>query len=334
MPQGVAFAEALGALEAIAEPTRLRLAVLLAEAELTVTELTAILGQSQPRISRHLKLLVDAGVLERNREGAWAFFRIADGAAASFAKRILSDIDPRDHASLADRARLEEVRAQRAAQASSYFGQVAGDWDRIRKLHLSDDRVEAVLAEVIGRRRIETFLDIGTGTGRMLELFAKHAQRAVGVDLSAAMLSVARANLDRAGVRNVQLKQGDVYALPVEREAFDLVLIHQVLHFLDDPAKALREARRTLAPGGQLVVVDFAPHEEEFLRNEHAHRRLGFARDEISQMLEAMDLAVGEHRLLKHNENNKATLTVSVWFAQDMRRRVDGAIVETMREVA
>jgi ubiquinone/menaquinone biosynthesis C-methylase UbiE/DNA-binding transcriptional ArsR family regulator len=334
MSQGLAFDEALGALESIAEPTRLRLALLLAETELTVTELTAILGQSQPRISRHLKLLADANVLERNREGAWAFFRMSDSSAARFVRAILSQLDRKDPAQSADFARLSEVRAQRAAQAGAYFSHVASDWDRLRKLHVSDDGVEALLSDIIGRTRIEILLDIGTGTGRMLELFAPKAQRAVGVDLSAAMLAVARSNLERSGIRNAQLKQGEVYALPVEHASFDLVLIHQVLHFLDDPAKALREARRALAPGGRLIVVDFAPHSEEFLRTEHAHRRLGFSRDEIDEMLEDIDLKPVEHHVLTHADDATAPLKISIWVAQDQRRRVDGAIVETMKELA
>ncbi len=250
-PMTLPFDESIAALESIAEHSRLRLVALLAEAELTVTELTAILGQSQPRVSRHLKLLADAGVLERNREGAWAFFRLGEGAAAKLARSIVAQTDAADPVIADDRARLAEVRAARAQQAEAYFQKVAGDWDRIRAMHVSDRGVEKALADIIGKSRINALLDVGTGTGRMLELFAGLSARAAGVDQSAAMLSIARANLEKHAVRNAQLRQGDIYALPVERDAYDLVLVHQVLHFLDDPGRAIREMKRVMAPGGR-----------------------------------------------------------------------------------
>jgi ubiquinone/menaquinone biosynthesis C-methylase UbiE/DNA-binding transcriptional ArsR family regulator len=327
------FVETIAALEAVAEATRLRLVALLAEAELTVTELTAILGQSQPRISRHLKLLADAGVLERNREGAWAFFRLGDGAAADMARNIVARTDGEDRIIASDKARLIEVRAARAAQAGAYFAKVAADWDRIRALHVSDRGVEKAMADIIGRARINALLDIGTGTGRMLELFSGLAGRAVGIDQSAAMLAIARSNLEKHAIRNAQVKQGDVYALPVERDSYDLVVLHQVLHFLDDPARAVREMRRVLAPGGRLLIVDFAPHEQEFLRAEHAHRRLGFARDEVGHLLAEAGLDLVEHKLLPHEAKADA-LTVSIWLAKDRRMQVDGAIVSSFSEVA
>jgi ubiquinone/menaquinone biosynthesis C-methylase UbiE/DNA-binding transcriptional ArsR family regulator len=327
------FDESIAALEAVAEATRLRLLALLAEAELTVTELTAILGQSQPRISRHLKLLVDAGILERNREGAWAFFRLGDGAAARMASSILRHLDGHDAAIAADKARLIEVRSTRAQQAEAYFAKVAGDWDRIRSLHVSERGVEKAMAEIIGKNRVNALLDIGTGTGRMLELFAGLAGRTVGIDQSAAMLAVARSNLDKHAVRNVQLRQGDIYALPVERDAFDLILVHQVLHFLDDPARAIREMKRVAAPGGRIMIVDFAPHGQEFLRTDHAHRRLGFGKDEIGAILSEAGFDLAEHRLLAHETEGNA-LTVSIWLGRDRRRRVDGAIVSSFQEVA
>ncbi len=327
------FDQTIAALEAIAEETRLRLVALLSEAELTVTELTAILGQSQPRISRHLKLLADAGVLERNREGAWAFFRLGDGAAADLARSIASRTNANDRIIASDKARLIEVRAARTQQAEAYFAKVAVDWDRIRAMHVSDRGVEKAMADIIGKNRINAMLDVGTGTGRMLELFAGLAGRAIGVDQSAAMLSIARSNLDKHVVRNAQLKQGDIYALPVERDAFDLVLVHQVLHFLDDPARAIREMKRVLAPGGRILIVDFAPHEQEFLRAEHAHRRLGFGKDEIAHLLGDAGLDLAEHRLLAH-ETGANALTVSIWLAKDRRMRVDGGIVNTFSEVA
>ena len=283
------FDDVLGALTAAGEPTRLRLLALLCDAELTVSELVAILGQSQPRISRHLKLLVESGLVERHREGAWVFLLVPQGgAAARLARQVVDAVAGDDPVLLADRARLDEVRRARARAAASYFETHAADWDRLRAMHVAEETVEAAVRQAVGDRPIGSLLDVGTGTGRMLELLAPQAGRALGVDQSPQMLRMARARLERAGLRNAQLRQGDIFALPAERDAYDLVVLHQVLHYLDDPARALREVARTLRPGGRLLVVDFAPHSEERLRTAHAHRRLGFSREEIaSLMLEA-----------------------------------------------
>ena len=325
----------LAALEAAGEGTRLRLLALLAEAELTVTELVTILGQSQPRISRHLKLMVEAGLIERHREGAWAFFlRNPHGPAGDLARVIVERLNRADPVLAADSARLAEVRAAHAAQASRYFAAQAGNWDRIRSLHVPEARVEAALRGLVGQTPVHAFLDLGTGTGRMLELIAPFADRAVGVYQSPAMLSLARARVEAAGLRHVSLRQGDIYAVPVERDGYDLVLVHQVLHYLDDPARALREAARTLRPGGRLIVIDFAPHAEEFLRVDHAHRRLGFAREDVESFLRDAGLETVTHQLLAPAAGEAGKLTVSLWLARD-RRIVADAMPKTLaREVA
>lgn len=310
----------LAGLEAAGEVTRLRLLALLAEAEITVSELVHILGQSQPRVSRHLRLLVESGLVERHREGAWAFFNIAhSGPVAQLARDILRRMDPADPQIASDRQRLAEVRRNRAEAAARYFAEIAADWDRVRSLHVPEAEVEAAILDLLGEGPLQAVLDLGTGTGRMLQLLSPHAERVVGVDLSPAMLSVARAEAERAGLRNVQLRQGDVYALPVERDSYDLVLVHQVLHYLDDPQRALREAARALRPGGRLVVVDFAPHEHEFLREKHAHRRLGFSRDEINEMFAQMGLEIVAGRDLGARRRDADKLTVSLWIARDPR---------------
>jgi demethylmenaquinone methyltransferase/2-methoxy-6-polyprenyl-1,4-benzoquinol methylase/ArsR family transcriptional regulator len=322
------FEALLTGLEAAGEVTRLRVVGLLCEAELTVSEIVAILGQSQPRVSRHLKLLVDAGLAERQREGAWAFFRLADHGGA-LARDLIARVAPDDPTLRSDRARLELTREARRRQAAAYFAERAADWDRIRALHAPEERVEAAILAMLGDQRVGSLLDLGAGTGRMLELLAPLADRAIGVDLSPAMLSLARARIAESGLRNVLLRQGDIYALPVERDAYDLVVIHQVLHFLDDPARALREAARTLRPGGRLIVVDFAAHEEEYLREEFAHRRLGFSAEEIASFLSEAGLVDVEARRIAPAPGEAGKLTVAIWLARDPR-----VIADDLRNVS
>ncbi len=315
------FSALLTALEAAGEGTRLRILRLLREAELTVSEIMTILGQSQPRVSRHLRLLVDAGLVARHREGAWAFFRLSEGEiAALFAQTLLAHLEASDPVVREDQRRLMQVRAERQAQADAYFARHAADWAHIRALHIPEARVEAEILALLRPFRADSVLDLGTGTGRMLEVLAPNAARAVGVDVSPAMLGVARAKLDAAGMKNIQLRQGSAYVLPPDLTDFDLVLLHQVLHFLDDPARAIGEAARALKPGGRLLIVDFAPHTEETLRRDHAHRRLGFSREEISQLVHEAGLSLEQARLLEPQSGEKATLAVGLWLARDKRR--------------
>ncbi len=317
------FAMTLDALEAAGEITRLRLLALLADAELTVSELMTILGQSQPRISRHLRLLVEAGLVDRRREGAWAFFRLSDhGPAAALVRAVLGGMDQADPVLSSDRPRLTEVRRARAEQAQRYFAEQAPNWDRIRSLHIAENIVEEAVRDMVGDKPLHAMLDLGAGTGRMLELLAPLAERAVGVDQSPAMLNVARTNLERAGLRHVQMRQGDLYSLPVERNGYDLVTIHQVLHYLDDPGRAVREAARALAPGGRLLIIDFAPHAHEFLREQHAHRRLGFSGEEIAGFMGEAGFVDVVRRDLGPGAGDK--LTVSLWVARDPRMIADG----------
>ncbi|WP_439817303.1 ArsR/SmtB family transcription factor [Zavarzinia sp. CC-PAN008] len=311
-PDGASLDGVLAGLRAAGEPTRLRLLALLARAELTVTELCQIVGQSQPRVSRHLKLMTEAGLIERIREGTWVFCRLGErGGAASLARQIARAL-PEDELLLAgDRSRLESVVATRAEAAAAYFRANAANWRRMRALHVDEAVVEQALAELVGRKPLGDLLDIGTGTGRMLELFGGQASRAVGIDLSHDMLAVARVNLARAGLSRAQVRHGDMYRLNAGDEAFDLILVHQVLHYATDPASAIAEAARVLRPGGRLVVVDFAPHGEEFLRQDHAHRRLGFAPEEVAGWCRAAGLEAGLWRELPGEP-----LTVSIWLAR------------------
>ncbi len=312
------FAALTGTLKAAGEATRLRILTLLAEAELTVSDLTDILRQSQPRLSRHLRLLAEAGLVERFREGSWAFFRLAErGGGADIARALIARLDSDDTTIVRDRERLTAVRAARAAAAQNYFRRHAAEWDRIRKLHVADAAVEDAIRAALADKPIRALLDLGTGTGRMLELFAGDIERGLGLDLSLDMLSLARARLDRAGLKHCSVRQGDIYDLALPRDSFDVVIIHQVLHFLDDSAHAIREAARVLRPGGRLLVVDFAPHDLEFLREEHAHRRLGFAAETVTQWLQGAGLDVLREQTLPPGPEGK--IAVSLWLARDPR---------------
>lgn len=311
-------------LKAAGEETRLRVLALLAEAELTVSDLTDILRQSQPRISRHLKLLVEAGLIERFREGTWAFFRLAEhGSAAEVARSLLDHLNPADQTIARDRERLTSVRQARAAAAQAYFREHAADWDRIRKLHVADEAVEAAIVKALGDKPFRSLLDLGTGTGRMLELFAPQIERGLGLDLSLDMLLLARDRLERAGLKNCSVRQGDLYDLPLADDSFDVIILHQVLHFLDDGGRAIKEAARVLRPGGRLLVVDFAPHEQEFLREQFAHRRLGFAPDTVTQWMAQSGLEPVMHRSLKPEPGpdgkTAEKIAVSLWLARDDR---------------
>ena len=308
------------ALKAAGEETRLRVLALLAEAELTVSDLTDILRQSQPRISRHLKLLAEAGLVERFREGTWAFFRLAEhGEGADVARTLIDRLNPGDQMIARDRARLASVRQARAIAAQAYFRAHAAEWDRIRKLHVTDAAVEEAIRAALADKPFRSLLDLGTGTGRMLELFGPEIERGLGLDLSLDMLLLARDRLERAGLKNCSVRQGDIYDLPLTNDSFDVVILHQVLHFLDDGARAIHEAARVLRPGGRLLVIDFAPHEQEFLREQFAHRRLGFAPETVTQWITASGLDPVLHKSLTPEQGSEGKIAVSLWLARDTR---------------
>ena len=310
----------LSGLRAAGEPTRLRLMALLARSELTVTELTQILRQSQPRVSRHLKLLCEAGLLERFREGSWVFYRLAgSGSVADLAHQLVSLIPSDDLVIARDLERLEAVRTARAEKAAEYFRANAEEWNRIRSLYVPENEVEAAFLELSGRDEMETVLDLGTGTGRILELFGPRAKTGYGIDLSPEMLGFARAHLAQPELEHCSVRQGDLYDLPVQDDTVDLVTLHMVLHYLDEPGAAIAEAARVMKPGGRLLIADFAPHDLDFLREKHQHRRLGFAEEEVAEWLKEAGLTLKEIRRLPPEEDKKndddAKLTVLIWVA-------------------
>jgi ubiquinone/menaquinone biosynthesis C-methylase UbiE/DNA-binding transcriptional ArsR family regulator len=302
-------------LRAAGEPTRLRILALLEREELAVLELCRVLDQSQPRVSRHLKLLAEAGLVERFPDGAWVFYRLTGaGHQHEVIGEVLARINPDDPVLARDRRKLDDVQAERADAAQAYFAEHAEHWDQIRSLYVSDTHVEAEIVRAAGSGRFRRLVDLGAGTGRMLTLLAPHADQALGLDLSQQMLNIARRNAVEAGLAHVELRHGDIFDTRLPDASADLVVVHQVLHYLGDPAAAVKEAARIVAPDGRLIIVDFAPHRHEFLREQHQHRRLGFSDDEIDRWLAEADLIDVRRMALPPSQGDG--LTVKIWAAQ------------------
>lgn len=307
----------LNIMRALADPTRLRITLLIRQLELSVSEVVQILGQSQPRVSRHIKILDEAGIAERRREGSWVFLR--PGAALShpaieplFAFPGAEDSGPVRR----DLARLEEVRAARTAMAAAYFDAHAAEWDSIRSLHIAEAEVETAIRAILGEAPLGRTLDIGTGTGRMIELFAAGADRFVALDNSVEMLRLARAKLaglnDAAAIQaHTEILLGDFNALPFADGSFDTVLFHQVLHYAQHPERAIAEAARVLAPDGRLLIADFASHDLEELRSVHAHARLGFSDETMARAFAAAGLAPARTETLAGGR-----LVVKIWLGR------------------
>ena len=295
--------------QALADPTRLRIVALLRRMELSVGELAQVLGQSQPRVSRHLKILADAGVLERRKEGSWVFLTLADPERVEPMFALIDAwADPATRVLFAsDAARTETIRSERAEAANLYFAGHAEVWDQIRSLHVAESEVEQAIDDALGRRPLGRLVDVGTGTGRMIELFGPRSSQATGIDRSSDMLRVARVKLEAAGIAS-SLRQGDMYALPLGDQSAETVVIHQVLHYAHSPATAIAEAARVLAPGGTLLVVDFAAHDREELRDRDAHIRLGFDDEMMTGWFGSAGLEVDQVRHLEGGE-----LTVTLW---------------------
>ncbi|QKR99985.1 metalloregulator ArsR/SmtB family transcription factor [Sphingomonas sp. CL5.1] len=303
--------DALEIFRALADSSRLRILRLLRTMELSVGELAQVLGQSQPRVSRHVKILCDAGLAERRKEGSWVFVALGPAEAVAPVAAALDGWEAAapDRQAAADVARLAAVRADRAASAAAWFEANAGQWDAIRSLHVAEEQVEAAMLAALGDAPVGRLIDIGTGTGRMIELFAPRADTALGIDRSSEMLRLARAKLGEQGLANVELRQADLYALPMGDGEADVAIIHHVLHFAQQPGAAIVEAARVLAPGGRLLIADFAPHDREELRAQDAHTRLGFSDAQIERWFAAAGLTLAKVETLAGGE-----LTVKLWL--------------------
>jgi ubiquinone/menaquinone biosynthesis C-methylase UbiE len=295
---------------------------LLSRAELTVTEISQVVGQSQPRTSRHLRLLVDADILERTPEGAFVFYRLADASPSARLAHQLADLVPvADAAIAADLVALERVRKARAEAAAAYLSAHADELATVSALHVAEAEVERAMLELIaGEGPIGRLLDIGTGTGRILELLAPHSERSIGLDVDHDILVLARAALSDAELSQASVRQGDLRRPPFEAASFDVAVMHHVLHLLDDPGEAIADAARLLRPGGRLLVVDFAAHELEFLRTNHGHRSLGIADDDMSAWTTAAGLEIDGERSLQPPEDAGERLTVRLWLLRALPR--------------
>ena len=275
----------LAALRAAAEPTRLRLLALAARGAFCVTELTEILGQSQPRLSRHLKLLCESGLLSREREGANAWFALPTGPDGALAREIAAHLAENDAILEADRRQAARVLAERARAANERFRRQGADWDEMRALDLPAPAVEAALLSLIPENDGARLLDIGTGTGRVLELLAPRVAQGLGVDASKAMLALARARLARGGLTHCAVRLADMYRLPLADASFDIAVLQMVLHYAEDPAGVLAEASRVLRPDGRLIVIDLARHGRDDIAAKLAHRWPGFSDAAMAELL-------------------------------------------------
>lgn len=306
----------LAGLKAVAEHTRLRLLTILIRNELTVSEITYILDQSQPRVSRHLKLMCDAGILDRIQEGAWVFYRVTDSQPGRNLSNMLIELIPSDDQVLQrDIERLEKIRSEHATQAQTYFYENAKQWDKLRNLYVSEKKVERAMLSAVSDMQVEVLLDLGTGTGRMLEVFGGVIEKGTGIDNNRVMLAIARAKLEDKQLTHCQVRQGDIHNVTLPSNSVDLITVHHVLHFLNDPQMVIAESSRLLTTGGRLLVADFAPHDIEMLREEHAHRRLGFSDQEVTYWCENSGMEVISIEHLQSASKSNARLTVSLWVA-------------------
>lgn len=279
-------------LKALAHPERLRLLALIAEGDLTVSELTDITELSQPRVTQYIKTLADAGVVERLKEGSWVFSRLRRGEAgvSAVVASTLAAL-PEDEQMRSDRQRLAELRARRAIAAQVFFADVANDRGQLGDEFLPQADIDRLMLDMVGET-VRSHVDLGTGSARVLTLFADRVERGRGLDSSHDMLRLARHRLHEAGAEHLSVRQGDIFDAPLDNGSADLVTLHQVLHYLEEPELAVAEAGRLLEEGGRLLVVDFAEHGREEFRRDFNHRRMGFSDRDMTTAFALAGLAV------------------------------------------
>lgn len=308
------FEKLVLALKAAGEHTRLRLLALLSEGELSVKDLTDILGQSQPRVSRHLKLLAEAGLVVRSAEGAWAYYRIADpGEKRDLVGALLVPVEKSGGILTDDKKKLTAIRREHQNQADEYFSKVAKNWDNLRNLHVPEEAVEAAILRVLGKKKVKRLLDLGSGTGRMLELLHQNYEYGTGIDLSREMIGVARAKLSASGINNAQVRLGDILSFDAGGQKEDLIILHQVLHYFDDPGQVLLKTAEILQRDGRILLVDFAPHELEYLRQNDAHRRLGLSKGQMEIWAKAAGMKIDVFERFE-NQKQQQGLVVCLWM--------------------
>ncbi len=304
----------LNIMRALADPTRLRIALLIRQLELSVGEVVQILGQSQPRVSRHIRILDEAGIAKRRKEGSWVFLRPGPILSSGLLDAVFAqESGGKSRVAERDLAKLEQVRAARADMAASYFAVHASEWDQLRSLHVAESEVEAAMEAILQAAPLGAVLDVGTGTGRMIELFSSQARHFTAIDNNTEMLRVARAKLSGAGdaASRVEIMLGDFNALPLDNAQYDTILFHQVLHYAQAPERVIAEAGRVLAPSGRILIVDFASHDREELRLVHAHARLGFSDETITAAFASCGIHMAHQVTLDGGE-----LAVKIWMGQ------------------
>ena len=299
----------LNGLKAAAEPTRLRIIALCAHADLTVSEICQILGQSQPRVSRHLKLLIESKILENHREASWVYYRLNNSPNAPDLGHVIADMIPAEDKTLTqDLQNLEEVRQSRADKAAEYEQSNSQALKAMRDLYAENSAIEDAIADAIPDNA-NSLLDLGTGTGRILEMIADRITYGVGIDMSPEMLTIARHTLESKGLRNCTVQHGDVTRLQLD-EQFDAIVGHMILQYADTPDKLIRNAVSHLNDGGTLVIVDFAPYSDTVAETIGQNHK-GFSNDDIQGFFAKAGLTPQKSQLIKGKK-----LDVFVWSAK------------------
>ena len=303
------------ALKTLGHPERLRILALLSRGELTVSELVQILNLSQPRVTQYIKSLETAGIIERLKEGSWVFSRIRRGneAISALVATTLATLPAHDPILTADLRRLEDVRAERSVAAEAFFANVANDTGTLGDEYIPKANIESMLRKMAGKGPFEYMVDLGTGTGRMLEVFADRVTRGSGIDNNVHMLKVARHKLAKNNYNHIRVRQGDLNSTPLESELADLVTLHQVLHYLDDPQSAIIEAARLLTRDGIILIADFETHDQDEFRSEYAHRRLGFDDNDIEDWLAGAGLSLSRVETIKTQSSRP---NVKIWLGE------------------